>query len=52
MICLQMAENLTRTFLCDNLVTDLIRNFELYGYEDVSYPIVEIATKQEIEEKF
>ncbi len=39
-------------YLCDNLVTDLIRNFELYGYEDVNYPTVEIATKQEIEEKF
>jgi hypothetical protein len=39
-------------YLCDNLVTDLIRNFELYGYEDVNYPTVEVATKQEIEEKF
>jgi hypothetical protein len=39
-------------YLCDNLVTDLIRNFELYGYEDVNYPAVEVATKQEIEEKF
>ena len=39
-------------YLCDNVVTDLIRNFELYGYEDVSYPIVEIATEQEIEHQF
>jgi len=39
-------------YLCDNLVTDLIRNFELYGYEDVSYPIVEIATEEEIEHQF
>jgi len=39
-------------YLCNNLVTDLIRNFELYGYEDVNYPTVEVATKQEIEEKF
>ena len=39
-------------YLCDNLVTDLIRNFELYGYEDVSYPIVEVATQQEIKEEF
>jgi hypothetical protein len=39
-------------YLCDNLVTDLIKDFELYGYEDVSYPTVEVATKQEIEEKF
>ena len=39
-------------YLCDNLVTDLIRDFELYGYEDVNYPTVEVATRQEIEEKF
>jgi hypothetical protein len=39
-------------YLCDNLVTDLIRNFELYGYEDVNYPTVEVATRQELEEKF
>ena len=40
-------------YLCDNLVTDLIRNFELYGRdEDVSYPIVEIATEEEIEHQF
>jgi hypothetical protein len=39
-------------YLCDNVVTDLIKDFELYGYEDVSYPTVEVATKQEIEEKF
>jgi hypothetical protein len=24
----------------------------LYGYEDVSYPIVEIATEEEIEHQF
>ncbi len=39
-------------YLCDNVVTDLIKTFELYDYEDVSYPNVEVATKQEIEEKF
>ena len=39
-------------YLCDNLVTDLIRNFDLNGYEDVSYPIVEIATEEEIEHQF
>jgi len=39
-------------YLCDNLVTDLIRNFELYGYEDVSYPTVEIATEEEIKHQF
>jgi hypothetical protein len=39
-------------YLCDNLVTDLVRDFELYGYEDVSYPIVEIATEEEIKHQF
>jgi hypothetical protein len=39
-------------YLCDNVVTDLIEDFQLYDYEDVSYPNVEMATKQEIEEKF
>jgi hypothetical protein len=39
-------------YLCDNVVTDLIEDFQLYDYEDVSYPNVEVATKQEIEEEF
>ena len=39
-------------YLCDNVVTNLIVDFDLNGYEDVSYPIVEIATKQDIEEEF
>ena len=39
-------------YLCDNVVTDLIEDFQLYDYEGVSYPNVEVATKQEIEEKF
>jgi hypothetical protein len=48
----QLDAGIFADYLCDNLVTDLIRNFELYGYEDVSYPIVFLATKQEIEEEF
>ena len=36
-------------YLCDNVVTDLIEDFQLYDYEDVSYPIVEIATEHEIQ---
>jgi hypothetical protein len=39
-------------YLCDNVVTDLIKTFELYDYEDVSYPIVEIATEEEIKHQF
>ncbi len=48
----ELDPNIFADYLCDNLVTDLIRDFELYGYEDVNYPTVEVATKQEIEEKF
>ena len=39
-------------YLCDNVVANLIKDFDLYDYEDMSYPIVEIATKQEIKEEF
>jgi hypothetical protein len=39
-------------YLCDNVVTDLIKDFQLYDYEDVSYPIVFLATNQEIKEEF
>lgn len=48
----ELDEGLFTDYLCDNLVTNLIRDFELYGYEDVNYPTVEVATRQEIEEKF
>ncbi len=48
----ELDPNIFADYLCDNLVTDLIRNFELYGYEDVSYPIVEISTEEEIEHQF
>lgn len=39
-------------YLFDNVVTDLFRNLALDDYEAMSYPIVEIATEEEIEEKF
>ncbi len=39
-------------YLYDNVVTDLIKDFQLYDYEDVSCPIVEIATEEEIEHQF
>jgi hypothetical protein len=39
-------------YLCDNVAGDLIKRFDLYDYEDVSYPIVEIATEEEIEHQF
>jgi len=39
-------------YLCDNVAGKLVMNFDLRGYEDVSYPIVEVATQQEIKEEF
>lgn len=39
-------------YLCDNVAGKLVLNFDLRGYEDVNYPTVEVATRQEIEEKF
>ena len=39
-------------YLCDNVAGKLVLNFDLRGYEDVSYPIVEVATQQEIKEEF
>jgi hypothetical protein len=39
-------------YLCDNVVTALMEDFQFYDYEDVNYPTVEVATRQEIEEKF
>ena len=39
-------------YLCDNIGSKLNMDFDFYAWEDVSYPIVEVATQQEIEEKF
>ena len=47
-----LDEGLFTDYLCDNLVTDLIEDLGLYGYEDVSYPNVEVATQKDIEDKF
>ena len=44
--------NIFADYLCDNVIEQLIMKFELYGYEDVSYPNVEVATQQDIEDKF
>jgi hypothetical protein len=48
----ELDPNIFADYLCDNVSSKLIMGFELYDYEDVSYPIVEVATKKEIEEKF
>ena len=47
-----LDEGLFTDYLCDNLVTDLIEDLGLCDYEDVSYPNVEVATQQDIEDKF
>ncbi len=48
----ELDPNIFADYLCDNVVGNLVRKFGLYDYEDVSYPNVEVATKQEIEEEF
>ena len=39
-------------YLCDNVASKLDRDFDFGDYEDVSYPIVEVATQQEVENQF
>lgn len=39
-------------YLCDTIAPQLNVDFDFGAYEDVSYPNVEVATQQEIEEKF
>ena len=39
-------------YLCDNVATKLSIDFDFGDYEDMSYPIVEIATKGEIKHQF
>lgn len=48
----ELDPNIFADYLCDNVVGKLVLNFDLRGYEDVNYPTVEVATRQEIEEKF
>ena len=48
----ELDPNIFADYLCDNVIEQLIMKFELYGYEDVSYPNVEVATQQDIEDKF
>lgn len=39
-------------YLCDNVSSKLITDFDFGPYENISYPNVKIATKQEIKEQF
>jgi len=48
----ELDPNIFADYLCDNVASKLIMDFDFGDYEDVSYPIVFLATKQEIEEEF
>ena len=48
----ELDPNIFADYLCDNVVANLIKDFDLYDYEDISYPIVEIATEEEIKHQF
>lgn len=48
----ELDPNIFADYLCDNVASRLSIDFDFNGYEDVSYPNVEVATQQEIEEKF
>ena len=48
----ELDQNSFADYLCDNVVTELIKDFDFDYYEDVSYPNVEVATQQDIEDKF
>ena len=48
----ELDPNIFADYLCDNVVSKLIMDFDFNGYEDVSYPNVEVATQQDIEDKF
>ena len=39
-------------YLCDTIAPQLIKDFDFGDYEDVSYPIVRVATQQDIENQF
>ncbi len=48
----ELDPNIFADYLCDYVASKLIMDFEFGDYEDVSYPNVEVATKQEIEHQF
>jgi len=48
----ELDTGLFTDYLCNSIVVDLIEKLHLYDYEDVSCPVVEIATRQEVEGEF
>ena len=48
----ELDPNIFADYLCDNIASKLSYEFNFNAYEDVSYPIVQIATEEEIEYEF
>jgi hypothetical protein len=48
----ELDPNIFADYLCDNVASKLSIDFDFCAYEDMSYPIVEIATEEEIEHQF
>lgn len=48
----ELDPNIFADYLCDNVASKLSIDFDFGAYEDVSYPNVEVATQQDIEDKF
>ena len=48
----ELDPNIFADYLCDNLASKLSIDFDFGAYEDMSYPIVEIATEEEIKHQF
>lgn len=48
----ELDPNIFADYLCDTIAPQLNLDFDLRGYEDVSYPNVEVATQQDIENQF
>jgi len=48
----ELDPNIFADYLCDNVALRLSTDFDFGAYEDMSYPIVEIATEEEIKHQF
>ena len=48
----ELDPNIFADYLCDNITSKMIKDFNFGAYEDVSYPNVEVATRLDIISKF
>ena len=48
----ELDPNIFADYLCDTIAPQLTLDFNFGAYEDVSYPIVRVATQQDIENQF